>query len=141
MPFRSTNVHEAEAARIVEDDTRAGGQVEDDVIVRAELAPRVVVAAGERAAAPSASTRKEPDMPRCMTSTLPSSRSARRYLARRPSAVTRRPLRRRAKAGGKGYAEVGAALLDPLDDGALHDRRKAAAHGFDFGQLGHGKCR
>jgi hypothetical protein len=39
--------------------------------------------------------------------------------------------------GRKGYAEIGAALLDPVEDGALHDRGKAAAHGFDFGELGH----
>src|SRR5690349_16017246 len=41
-------------------------------------------------------------MPRCITSTSPDDRSASRYLARRPSPVTVRPLRRLAKSLGSG---------------------------------------
>src|SRR5918998_3737330 len=56
---------------------------------------------------PPSVTRKRPDMPRCMTRTSPEDRSASRYLARRPSAVTSCPSRRSANRSGKGKRRSG----------------------------------
>ena len=81
--------------------------------------------------------RMEPDMPRWMTSTMPSSRSARRYFARRPSATTSTAGEAPGEAGGKGNAQIGPALLDLEEGGALHDGQKAAADRLDFRQFGH----
>ena len=52
-------------------------------------------------------------MPRCMTSTVPSSRSASRYLARRPRRGDARPVSRSAKRSGKGKRRSRPAQLDP----------------------------
>ena len=81
-------------------------------------------------------------MPRCMTSTSPSSRSARRYFARRPSATMRRPGQPLGEARREtGSAGPAGAASTRLDHGALHDRLEAAADGFDFGKFGHGIAR
>ena len=42
------------------------------------------------------------------------------------------------EAGGKGNAQIGPALLDLEEGGALHDRGKAAADRLDFRQFGQG---
>ena len=41
------------------------------------------------------------------------------------------------EAGGKGNAQIGPALLDLHEAGALHDGQKAAADRLDFRQFGH----
>ena len=90
-------------------------------------------------ALPSASMRNEPDMPRCMTSTVPSSRSASRILRPPPDRddlAAGEPL---GEAAREGHAQVAPPLLDLDDGGALHDRGKAAADRLDFGQFGHAR--
>ena len=76
-------------------------------------------------------------MPRCMTSTSPEARSARRYFARRPSAVTVRPAGARRSARGSGKRRSGRRCSTSSMARADHGRLEAAADGLDFGQFGH----
>ena len=81
--------------------------------------------------------RNEPDMPRWQISTGPPSRCTIRYLARRPSAVTRLPGERLGETLGEGKAQIRPARLDLDDARALHHRLQPAPDGLDLGQFRH----
>ena len=84
-------------------------------------------------ASSSLTTRNEPDMPRCISSTSPEARSAIRYLARRPRPVTVWPVQPRDKILLERKPQVFAPGFHFHDPGALHDGLQAAADGLDFG--------
>ena len=70
-------------------DHRARRHVEHHVVVRRQLVRALVMKlAGRSRFAVVRTTRNEPDMPRCISSTSPDDRSASRYFARRPRPVT-----------------------------------------------------
>ena len=60
------------------------------------------------------------------------------YLARRPMPVTVCAFEPLVEILRKRKAQVGPAHLDPHEARAFHHRLQAAAHGLDFGKLGHG---
>ena len=95
-----------------------------------------MVVAG-RSSSPPRNTRNEPDMPRCISSTSPEDKSASRYLARRPSPMHGLAFDALHEILRQRPAQIAAPRLDLLEARALHDRRKAAPHGLDFGQFGH----
>ena len=88
-----TQIHEAEAPRIVEEHRRLRRHVEDHMVV-----PAGVVAVRRRRVG---STRNDPDIPRCISSVSPDDSSASRYFARRLSRVIVHPSRRARKRRGK----------------------------------------
>ena len=139
--LRATSVHVPEPARIVIGYPVASirpveMEARHDHALR-RLRTLMVKAAG-RVAASSFSTRNEPDMPRCMTSTAPSSRSARRYFARRESAAMRLPCSRAAKSLGKGKRKSGRRASTRSNTRAFHGRGKTPPHCFNLRQFGHG---
>ena len=69
--------------------------------------------------------------------TSPEASSATRYFARRPRPSTVCPSSRATKSLRQRPAQVATARLDAAEPRALHHGGKTAAHGLDFGQLGH----
>jgi hypothetical protein len=61
--------------------------------------------------------------------------SIRPYLARRPRSVTRAPVMRCLRSGGKGGAQVGPARLHKGQYLALQHGAQSGNGGFDFGKL------
>ena len=132
-------LHVAEAARIVERDDRAVRHVEHHMIVRRELAARVMEFA-----------RRRPRRCRAARGTSPTCRDASAAPRRRrcpragiwragPSRSTVCALEPLVEVLRKRKAQVRPALLDPHEARALHHGLQAAAHGLDFGKLGHGQ--
>ena len=131
-------LHEAEAARIVERDDRAVRHVKHHMIVRRELAALVVDSRRASFSSLPCSTRNEPDMPRCISSTSPEDRSASRYLARRPRPLDGLALEPLGEILRQRPAQVRPRRASTLHEArALHHGLQAAAHGLDFGKLGH----
>ena len=92
---------------------------------------------------PRVSMRKDPLMPRCITSTLASSKSASRYLARRPSPTTRRPSSCVAKRSGSGKRRSGrfcsTSRTTPTIGGLEKPRRTVSTSGSS-GMASHAAC-
>jgi hypothetical protein len=76
-------------------------------------------------------------MPRCITA--PRRRTIRQHVLGAPAdAGDGRPFEPLVEILRKRKAQIGPAHLDPHEARALHHRLQAAAHGLDFGKLGHG---
>ncbi len=81
-----------------------------------------------------------PDMPRCASSTPPSSRWKSRYLARRVDALDAPPFEPCAESRAAAASRRSARLSMTCDHAPAGEaQRQAARHGLDFGQFWHGR--
>ena len=128
-------VHQAETARIVEDDADARGHVKDDVVVSLALGGRMIVARGIRRAALSldAEGAGHAEMHDQHHAVVEIGEKVFRPPGKRDDPPAGQPP---GEAGRKGNAQVGPALLHLEDGRALHDGGKAPADRLDFRQLG-----
>ena len=129
-------LHVAEAARIVEGDDRAIRHVEHHMIVRGELAARVMEFAGALlvTAVQNAERARHAEMHQQHLA----GRQIRQQILRAPvQAFDGRALEPLVEVLRKRKAQVRPALLDPHEARTLHHGLQAAAHGFDFGKFGH----
>ena len=132
-------LHVAEAARIVEGDDRAVRHVEHHMIVRRELAARVMEFAGALlvAAVQHAERARHAEMHQQHLA----GRQVREQILGAPvQALDARALEPLVEVLRKRKAQIRPALLDPHEARALHHGLQAAAHGFDFGKFGHGSA-
>ena len=134
--------HEAEAARIVEDDAgRLAGAAfdrEDDMVVRRELGALVMEDAGRRRRLRRLRSGTSRTCRDGRSAQAPPSRCTVRYLARRPSAVTRRPVERFGEtASGNGKRRSGRRVSTADDPRAFQHRLQAAPDRLDLGKLRH----
>ena len=104
------DLHEAETARIVEDDRRARRHVKHHMIVRAIVAARMMELARRRRFVVGDARGTSPTCPDASPAPRRTTRSASRYLARRPRPVTVCPRSRAAKSFGNGKRRSGRRL-------------------------------
>ena len=132
-----SEVHEAEAARVVVDDRLAAGEMEQDMVVQAAPVARVVEDARRRGA------RRALDAEGTGHAEMHDDARAVVEIGEEIFGAPSEPLdpaalEPRGEAFWKGKAEVGPAQFERLDPRPLHHRAEAEADGFDFGQFGHG---
>jgi hypothetical protein len=129
-------LHEAEAARIVEGDDGAVGHVKDDMIVGHMLDALVMVAA-EFFAALAAEDVKRAGHPEMHDQHLAGGEIGEQKLAAAAEAGDGLALELLDEIDRQRPAQIAAARLDFAKALALHHRRQAAAHRLHFGQFGH----
>ena len=110
--------------------------MEDDMVMRSALAPRVVIGAGDRRLAvgfdPEGAGHAE--MHDEHLAAVEIGEQIFGPPAEADNTVALQPLREIRREGG---AQVRPPDIDLLDAHALHDGGKAEAYGFDFGKFGH----